>query len=62
MYRFSSAKIIQIKIRTKQNACFFIFLGMLPGLCALTVQEKLLNGDANLLKMSEKDKKNRKSG
>ena len=35
---------------------------MLPGLCALTVQEKLLNGDANLLKMSEKDKKNRKSG
>jgi len=35
---------------------------MLPGLCAFTVQEKLLKGDANLLKMSEKDEKNRKSG
>ena len=35
---------------------------MLPILCAFTEQEKLLNGDANLLKMNEKDEKNRKSG
>ena len=35
---------------------------MLPKLCAFTEQENLLNEDANLLKMSEKNEKNRKSG